>query len=182
MGVHFNHRHGESHYRDRRPTPEYTARAQMLARCLNPKNPRFSDYGGRGIAVCDRWVRGEGGKCGFECFLADMGRKPSAKHSLDRRDNTLGYCKANCRWATPTEQNRNRRGLHIVDWRGRKMPLSEACQITGIDYHVAKSRINRSGWSVEKALTAPNANVRLVPLAGRLVSINEASRLTKAGI
>src|SRR5580692_9472058 len=81
----------------------------MHTRCSNPKQASYKDYGGRGIAICDRWSRGDGERTGFECFLADMGPKPSPAHTLDRRENDGNYEPRNCRWATRSEQMLNRR-------------------------------------------------------------------------
>jgi hypothetical protein len=75
----------------------------MIQRCTNPKNPGFRHYGGRGITVCERWLNS------FPTFVSDMGPKPTARHSIDRRDNERGYSPDNCRWATASEQARNQR-------------------------------------------------------------------------
>jgi hypothetical protein len=84
----------------------------MKERCLRPLHKSFARYGGRGIKVCDRWLNGEGGKSGFECFLVDMGLRPSMNHSIDRYpDNDGNYEPGNCRWATTAEQHWNQRGM-----------------------------------------------------------------------
>lgn len=82
---------------------EYRCWQSMKSRCLYPRNASFAYYGGRGIKVCDRWLNS------FKNFLADMGRKPSPQHSIDRINPLLGYFPANCRWSTAKEQANNRR-------------------------------------------------------------------------
>lgn len=86
-----------------KPTPEWTAWKSMHQRCTDPNCENWPHYGGRGITVCERWSK-------FENFLTDMGRRPSAKHSLDRYPNNDGnYEPSNCRWATASQQAFNRR-------------------------------------------------------------------------
>lgn len=99
-------------------TPEYNSWADMIKRCTNPNSQRFKYYGGRGITVSERWLS-------FECFLADMGVKPSPNYSLDRfPDNNGNYEPGNCRWATREEQGRNRRSNHLVTFQGKTQCLT----------------------------------------------------------
>lgn len=81
---------------------EYRSWAGMIQRCTNPKNPKYSYYGGKGVTICESW------RNSYEAFLADMGRRPTKKHTLDRKDGSLGYCPSNCVWSTREEQSRNR--------------------------------------------------------------------------
>lgn len=81
----------------------YATYTNMKMRCYNPKNPKFKNYGGRGINVCDRWL----GHNGFSNFVFDMKEKPSPLHTLDRKRVNEGYHPDNCRWATAHEQMSN---------------------------------------------------------------------------
>lgn len=81
----------------------------MMRRCYDKKNDQFHNYGARGIHVCDRWHD-------VERFYEDMGDRPSSRHSIDRLDVHKGYCKDNCRWATPSQQARNRQSHTEMNW------------------------------------------------------------------
>lgn len=94
-------KHGDA--RKRAQTREYKTWSNMIARCENPKVERYPLYGGRGIKVCAQW------RDSFEAFLTDMGRKPSPDYSIDRIDVDGNYEPGNCRWATNSEQQQNKR-------------------------------------------------------------------------
>ena len=96
----------------------------MLKRCSNKNNKDFKHYGGRGIRVCNRWKK-------FENFYADMGPRPSKKHTIERIKNGRGYWPSNCKWSTMKEQLGNTRRNHWIRFNGQKMYLSQWSRKTG---------------------------------------------------
>lgn len=144
-------RHG--HAGASRRSAEYQAWRDMRARCSNQNAGEWSRYGARGIRVCDRW------SASFEAFLADMGERPSADHSIDRINPNGNYEPTNCRWATRAQQQRNRRCTVFVDFGGKRMPLADVADLTGISRHALKGRI-RKGASIEAAVAAGPSKAR----------------------
>ncbi len=128
--------------------PGYGSWRQMMARCGDPRSSSFADYGGRGIAVCDRW------RDSFVAFIDDMGPPPSRDHSIDRIDNSKGYEPSNCRWATKAEQNRNTRRIRWLEHDGERLCVAEWARRTGMGWKTIERRLT-SGWSVADALTRP---------------------------
>ena len=128
--------------------PEHQAWDGMIKRCHNPNCKSYSDYGARGITVCQRW------RNSYEDFLNDAGRRPSSLHSLDRIDNSLGYQPGNVRWALRLTQNRNTRANHFIEFNNQRKTASEWALQTGIKSGSILFRLSH-GWSVERALTEP---------------------------
>lgn len=123
---------------------EYRAWKAIKRRCLNPKDAKFPDYGGRGIKVCDRWLNS------FEAFLEDMGARPSLQHSIDRIDNNGHYEPGNCRWATSSQQNKNTRSNRRYVYQGREQCLSDWASELGIKYTTLRARLE-AGHTVDSA-------------------------------
>jgi hypothetical protein len=120
----------------------------MKGRCNSSYVAGYKSYGGRGIKVCDRW------KDSYLNFLEDMGRKPSARHSLDRKDVNGPYSPENCKWSTPEEQSLNKSNTVRMTLNGETLPLIEWSHRTGIKEGVLRRR-KRNGWPDERALTTP---------------------------
>ena len=125
-------------------TPTYKSWTAMRGRCTNPRDEGYKNYGGRGISVAPEWSS-------FEQFLADMGERPEGT-SLERRDNSEGYCKDNCQWATPKQQARNRRSNINITWKGETKTLTEWCEILNKPYMTVRARLVK-GWSIDRAFT-----------------------------
>jgi hypothetical protein len=107
-------------------TPEYRIWAAMLARCNNPNDRGYKNYGGRGIRVCKRWHN-------FSMFIKDVGLRPTPQHELDRVRNDRGYMPSNCQWATCKENNRNKRTSRIWTVYGQVFDtMQDAADVFGV--------------------------------------------------
>jgi hypothetical protein len=137
-----NTKHGKSGRAD----PTYTTWLAMYKRCNSPDESHAPRYRDRGISVCKEWRD-------FSTFYSDMGKRPKGK-SLDRIDNDKGYCKENCRWATPREQSLNRCNNRMITAFGRTMTLSEWAKESGLFRSVIARRLDK-GWAPEDAVSRP---------------------------
>jgi len=136
-----NKTHGKSN------SETYRTYSGMKTRCLNKKHRQYSNYGGRGITICDRWI------ASFENFLADMGERPAGM-TLDRKDNNGNYEPSNCRWATDTEQARNRSSNLFLTYQGETLCMKEFAKKFNIKRTTLGRRLS-AGWPIEKALLDP---------------------------
>lgn len=130
-------------------TPEYRAWDSMIQRCTNPNSIGFVNYGARGLIVAERWQES------FGAFYEDMGPRPTSKHSLERRNNDMGYHRSNCKWATPKQQNRNNRHNRMLTYNGKTQCLAAWAEELDIKSHTIRQRVDKCGWSVERALATP---------------------------
>ena len=127
--------------------PEYQAWLSMIARCENPKNKSYKDYGARGITICERW------RHSFINFLKDMGTRPNGM-SIDRLDNDKGYDKDNCAWRGKLEQAYNRRATLRISFNGETHTLLEWAEKTGMQASMIRQRLRRE-WPLERVFEPP---------------------------
>lgn len=137
-------RHGQT--RQLKRSSEHYAWTNMIQRCTNSKRPDFHQYGGRGIAVCEKWLSS------FAAFFADTGSKPAGT-SLDRYPNNNGnYEPGNVRWANKHQQMQNTRATRLITFDGQTMGLNAWAKHIGINKQSLSDRLRR-GWPLEKAMT-----------------------------
>lgn len=129
-------------------TPEYQTWLNMHRRCYDTTNRRWKRYGKRGIQVCVRWHRGNSD--GLANFINDMGQRPSKIHSIDRINNDSHYMPSNCRWATRSEQMRNRKAFKLDPEKVRQIRLLVECgrsrASTAKMFNVSESMIDLIIW------------------------------------
>lgn len=141
-----NSTHGLSRSKRR----EYRSWKDMRARCSNPNDADYADYGGRGIAVCERWSD-------FALFYADMGDRPDAT-TLDRIDVNGPYEPGNCRWASAKAQANNKRSNRLITIGGDTKTLQQWCDQFGIEPSVVRYRL-RAGYSPEAAFSRKDMRI-----------------------
>lgn len=138
-----NSTHG--HTKNGKPTKAYQSWLNMKRRCFDTTNKRFDRYGGRGITVCDRWLDS------FENFLADMG-EPLPGFLIERIDNNGNYSPDNCKWASRSEQMKNRKNSVLIFYKGKTQNLCDWAKETGIKEETIAARLNLYNWPVSDAL------------------------------
>jgi len=134
-------------WKNKAGTREYYAWRSMKRRCLSPKDQAWRNYGGRGISVCEKWLKS------YDAFFEDMGSCPDG-HSLDRIDVEKGYSPENCRWADIHIQSNNRRNNVVIKFEGRSQTMSQWAKELGLQTDTLFRRLQR--MPPEKALTSEN--------------------------
>lgn len=129
-------------------SPEFDAWHHIIQRCENPNNRGYKNYGGRGICVCPEWRES------FEAFYGDMGPRPSPNHTLERINNNGNYEPPNCRWATWSEQSRNKRTNHFLTLNSETLTVADWSSRVGLQSATLLARIRR-GWPDRRALMTP---------------------------
>jgi hypothetical protein len=168
-------------------SPDYPIWNAIISRCENKKNQAYRNYGGRGIKICKRW------RTSFSNFIADMGPRPSRKHSIERLNNNKGYYKANCIWATKKEQDRNRRNNVWVTYNGTRMIATDCASKIGVSsklflHHIKTKTIqeiiefykNRNGTGKKgvNSISIAQINIETNEIIKKYNSITEASSET----
>lgn len=127
----------------------------LKQRCYNPKSTFYKNYGGRGITVCDEWLNSEmydgrstKGWIAFKNWALSNGYADDL--TIDRIDNSKGYCPENCHWVTMRTQQNNRRSNRLITYKGKTQSLVNWCRELNLNYDTIKCRIRRN-WTVEKA-------------------------------
>lgn len=122
----------------------YKTYLRIKLRCFKEQHPDYPDYGGRGITMCARWQNS------FEAFLEDMGEPPSPHHSIDRINPDGSYEPGNCRWATNTEQQNNKRNNIYIIIGGQKRSMADWCRHFNVNYGIARQQYVRYKWPIER--------------------------------
>lgn len=131
-------------------SPEYRVWSSLKSRCLNPENPLYGEYGGRGITFHAAWAKS------FDAFLADVGRRPEDEYIFTRRDSTRGYEPGNVHWVLSVTQASSRKNNVRIDYDGKSMTLAEWGREVNLSPNTIKSRI-KAGWTLEQVFNPHRA-------------------------
>jgi hypothetical protein len=129
--------------------PLYDVWIALKARCLDVNNISFSSYGGRGITVCDEWLK----FIPFQEWALSHGYKRGL--SIDRIDNNKGYYPENCRWVSHSVNNRNKRNNRLITYKGETKTVAAWAEYMKVPYAILSHRLNQYRWSEEKAIETP---------------------------
>jgi hypothetical protein len=128
-------------------TPLYGVWKDIKNRCYNANGKDYNLYGARGIRVCDRWLNS------FENFYKDMKEGYYKGLTIERVNTNCDYEPDNCKWATNTEQQNNKRNNHLITYNGKTQTMKQWADELGIRYYVLKDRITKRHWPIERAFT-----------------------------
>lgn len=121
---------------------------KIKGRCTKENDSCYKEYGGAGITLCDEWLND------FRTFYEwAMANGYADNLTIDRIDGTKGYSPDNCRWATYKVQNNNTSRNHLITYNGKSQTMAQWAEEMGINYGTLSARLNRSKWSIERALT-----------------------------
>lgn len=162
----FDGKKHERHGLSKTQSIEYRCWNQMLDRCCNPKCGNFKNYGARGILVSARWQY-------FKQFFADMGRKPSLKHSIERKNNNGNYEPGNCIWATLETQHNNTRTNRFIEFGGERLSCTQWSKRLRASPDCVLQRL-KNGFTDEEAVTRPvQARNRLLTFNGKTMNVKQ---------
>ena len=142
-----NTKHGDSYNR------LYKIWVDMKKRCYNHNNKEYDNYGGRGILVCNAWIEYY---TSFKNWAYKNGYQDNL--TIERIDVNKNYCPENCKWTNQKEQQNNKRNNRLLTYNNETHNISEWSEITDISFYAICTRIDKLGWSIEKALTTPVRN------------------------
>lgn len=128
----------------------------MIQRCENPNNSAWEHYGGRGIKICEEWRNAENGALNFYNWSMSNGYKDGL--TIERINVEKDYSPDNCKWETWENQHRNTRKTHMIEYKGKKIPLVTACEIEGIKYYTAIHRL-KQGATPEQILSKERLHI-----------------------
>lgn len=134
----------------------YVVYKDILSRCSNPNSPKFKNYGGRGIDICEKW---RNSFAEFRDWAYANGydeNAPKGQCTIDRIDNNKGYSPDNCRWLTLKEQNNNRGNNIKFEINDKIFTLAQLAEMYGFSYSTLYSRVKK-GWGIQKALSTPKS-------------------------